>query len=96
MKGSGSPVILLCGHMDTVPGIVPVRLDGDYMYGRGASDAKAPLISMLLGAADFPKQNGTIIFAGVVDEEGNATGIKNLVKDKIYSLIMRFLGSPVE
>src|SRR5919107_3415055 len=82
IKGTGDPVILLCGHMDTVPGIIPVRMDGDYMYGRGASDAKAPLISMLLGAADFPKQNGTLIFAGVVDEEGNATGIKNLVKDK--------------
>lgn len=94
MKGSGSPVILLCGHMDTVPGIVPVRLDGDYMYGRGASDAKAPLISMLLGAADFPKQNGTIIFAGVVDEEGNATGIKNLVKDKNLQPHYAIFGEP--
>jgi [amino group carrier protein]-lysine/ornithine hydrolase len=94
MKGSGSPVILLCGHMDTVPGIVPVRLDGDYMYGRGASDAKAPLISMLLGAADFPKQNGTIIFAGVVDEEGNATGIKNLVKDRNLRPHYAIFGEP--
>ncbi len=94
IKGTGDPVILLCGHMDTVPGIVPVRLDGDYMYGRGASDAKAPLISMLLSAADFPKQNGTIIFAGVVDEEGNATGIKNLVKDKTLSPHYAIFGEP--
>ena len=82
--------------MDTVPGIIPVRVDGDYIYGRGASDAKAPLIAMLLGASDFPKQNGTIIFAGVVDEEGNATGIKNLVKDKNLIPIMQFLVSQVE
>jgi LysW-gamma-L-lysine carboxypeptidase len=94
IKGTGDPVILLCGHMDTVPGIVPVRLDGDYMYGRGASDAKAPLISMLLSAADFPKQNGTLIFAGVVDEEGNATGIKNLVKDKNLSPHYAIFGEP--
>ncbi len=94
IKGTGDPVILLCGHMDTVPGIVPVRLDGDYMYGRGASDAKAPLISMLLSAADFPKQNGTIVFAGVVDEEGNATGIKNLVKDKNLRPHYAIFGEP--
>src|ERR687890_849047 len=94
IKGTGDPVILLCGHMDTVPGIIPVRIDGDYIYGRGSSDAKAPLIAMLLGAADFPKQNGTIIFAGVVDEEGNATGIKNLVKDKNLNPHYAIFGEP--
>ena len=88
VRGNGEPIILLCGHMDTVPGIVPVRLEGDYLYGRGASDAKAPLVSMLLAAADIPKQAGTIIFAAVVDEEGNATGIKNLVKEAF-----KFFGS---
>ncbi|MGN6628920.1 MAG: M20/M25/M40 family metallo-hydrolase [Candidatus Nitrosocosmicus sp.] len=93
-KGTGDPIILLCGHMDTVPGIVPVRSDGNYIYGRGASDAKAPLIAMLLSAADFPKQNGTIIFAGVVDEEGNATGIKNLVKDKNLNPHYAIFGEP--
>jgi LysW-gamma-L-lysine carboxypeptidase len=82
-KGTGEPRILLCGHMDTVPGQVPVRIEDGYLYGRGASDAKAPLIAMLLAASEFPKQAGTVIFAGVVDEEGNATGVKHLVKSKI-------------
>ena len=81
-KGSGDPKILLCGHMDTVPGQTPVRINSGYLFGRGASDAKAPLISMLLACSEF-KQSGTIIFAGVVDEEGNATGIKELVKNKL-------------
>jgi [amino group carrier protein]-lysine/ornithine hydrolase len=81
-KGSGHPVILLCGHMDTVPGRIPVRMENGYLYGRGASDAKSSLIAMLLAASEFPKQRGTIIFAGVVDEEGNATGIKELVRSK--------------
>jgi [amino group carrier protein]-lysine/ornithine hydrolase len=82
-KGTGEPRILLCGHMDTVPGQVPVRIEDGQIYGRGASDAKGPLISMLLAASEFPKQRGTVIFAGVVDEEGNATGIKQLVKSKL-------------
>lgn len=81
-KGSGRPVIMLCGHMDTVPGRIPVRMENGYLYGRGASDAKSSLIAMLLAASEFPKQRGTIIFAGVVDEEGNATGIKELVRSK--------------
>jgi LysW-gamma-L-lysine carboxypeptidase len=81
-KGSGRPVILLCGHMDTVPGRIPVRIENGYLYGRGASDAKSSLIAMLLAASEFHKQRGTIIFAGVVDEEGNATGIKELVRSK--------------
>lgn len=82
-KGTGEPRILLCGHMDTVPGQVPVRIEDGHLYGRGASDAKAPLIAMLLAASEFPKQSGTVIFAGVVDEEGNATGVKHLVKSKM-------------
>jgi LysW-gamma-L-lysine carboxypeptidase len=82
-KGSGSPKILLCGHMDVVPGKVKVRKEGDYLYGRGASDAKAPLMAMLFAAASIQNNNGTIIFVGAVDEEGNATGIKNLVKKQL-------------
>jgi LysW-gamma-L-lysine carboxypeptidase len=82
-KGSGSPKILLCGHMDVVPGKVKVRTEGDFLYGRGASDAKAPLMAMLFAAASVQKNNGTVIFVGAVDEEGNATGIKNLVKREL-------------
>jgi len=79
-KGTGSPKIMLCGHMDVVPGKVKVRKEGDALYGRGASDAKAPLIAMLFAAAAIQNNNGTIIFVAAVDEEGSATGIKNLVK----------------
>ncbi|KFM19581.1 Acetyl-lysine deacetylase protein [Marine Group I thaumarchaeote SCGC AAA799-P11] len=82
-KGSGTPKIMLCGHMDVVPGKVKVRKEGDSLYGRGASDAKAPLMAMLFAAASIQNNNGTIIFVGAVDEEGNATGIKNLVKKEM-------------
>ncbi len=82
-KGSGSPKILLCGHMDTVPGKIKVRKEGDTLFGRGASDAKAPLFAMLFAAASVQSNNGTVMFVGAVDEEGNATGIKNLVKNKL-------------
>jgi [amino group carrier protein]-lysine/ornithine hydrolase len=83
IKGAGDPKIMLCGHMDTVPGEIPVMVKDGYIYGRGASDAKAALIAMLLAASEFRKQRGTTIFAAVVDEEGNATGVKQLVKSKL-------------
>ena len=82
-KGSGSPKVLLCGHMDTVPGKIKVRKEGNYLYGRGASDAKAPLMAMLFAAASIQNNNGTIMFVGAVDEEGNAIGVKNLVTKKL-------------
>jgi len=82
-KGSGSPKILLCGHMDTVPGKIKVRKEGNTLYGRGASDAKAPLLAMLFATASIQNNNGTVTFVGAVDKEGNATGIKSLVKDKL-------------
>jgi len=81
-KGSGSPKILLCGHMDTVPGRIRVRKEGDYLFGRGSSDAKGPLLAMLFAAASAQEKTGTVIFVGAVDEEGNATGIKSLTSDK--------------
>ena len=92
-KGTGSPTILLCGHMDTVPGKIKVRREGDKLYGRGASDAKAPLMAMLFAAAAIQNNNGTIIFVGAVDEEGNATGIKNLVKKK-FNIDYAVFGEP--
>ena len=81
-KGSGSPKIMLCGHMDTVPGRIKVRKEENYLFGRGSSDAKGPLIAMLFAAASVEKNNGTVTFVGAVDEEGNATGIKSLTHDK--------------
>ena len=81
-KGSGEPKTMLCGHMDVVPGKIKVRREGDMLYGRGASDAKAPLIAMLFAAASVKENQGTVTFVGAVDEEGNATGIKTLKKNK--------------
>lgn len=82
-KGSGSPKIMLCGHMDTVPGKIRVRREGDRLHGRGASDAKAPLMAMLFAAASVQNNEGTVLFVGAVDEEGNAAGIKNIVKQDL-------------
>jgi len=79
--GEGRPVIFLCGHIDTVPGFIPVRKVGDEVFGRGAVDAKGPLAAMIMAAREFvgEKLKGTVVVAGVVDEEGASKGIKNII-----------------
>lgn len=84
-RGSGSPTLLLCGHMDTVPGEIKVKLEGDHLYGRGAVDAKAPLASMIVGASRIHEPKGKIILACLVDEEGHGKGVKQLIEDEIQT-----------
>lgn len=83
--GQGKPVILLCGHMDTVEGYIPVRVENDRLYGRGAVDAKAPLAAMIIAASTLLKKDfpGKILVVGVVDEEGSGRGIKHFIKEGI-------------
>ncbi|MEM2110579.1 MAG: M20/M25/M40 family metallo-hydrolase [Candidatus Bathyarchaeia archaeon] len=80
--GHGSPTILLCGHMDTVPGRLPVKAENNRLYGRGAVDAKSSLAAMISAVASFKLslKTGRIIVAGVVDEEGRARGIRQLIR----------------
>ncbi|MFC1506297.1 M20/M25/M40 family metallo-hydrolase [Thermoproteota archaeon] len=84
-RGSGSPTLLLCGHMDTVPGEIEVKLEGDHLFGRGAVDAKAPLASMIMGASKIQEPNGKIILACLVDEEGQGKGVRQLIEDEIQT-----------
>mgnify|MGYP001034668749 CR=1 FL=1 len=83
--GSGSPSILLCGHMDTVPGIQPIRVVDNLVFGRGAVDAKSSLAAMIMAASRLIDKGdfGKIIVSGVVDEEGTGTGIRELIKNDV-------------
>jgi LysW-gamma-L-lysine carboxypeptidase len=83
--GEGSPVILLCGHMDTVEGKIPVRVEDGQLYGRGSVDAKGPLAAMIVAASKFVKDGfpGKILVVGVVDEEKGGTGIQHFVESGI-------------
>jgi LysW-gamma-L-lysine carboxypeptidase len=83
--GRGKPVILLCGHMDTVEGYIPVRVEEGKLYGRGAVDAKSPLAAMIMAASTFAKTKSPckILVVCVVDEEGPGKGIKNFIREGI-------------
>jgi LysW-gamma-L-lysine carboxypeptidase len=84
--GEGKLTILLCGHMDTVVGHRPLRVEKGKIYARGAVDAKGPLASMILAAAAVAKDlkcDAKLVVASVIEEEATSRGIKNLIKDGI-------------
>jgi LysW-gamma-L-lysine carboxypeptidase len=93
--GQGKPVVLLCGHVDTVKGHIPVRVEYGKLYGRGAVDAKSPLAAMIMAASTFAKTEPPckIIVVGVVDEEGPGKGIKNFIQ-KSSSIDHAIFGEP--
>ncbi len=69
--------VLLCGHIDTVPGRLPTRVKGNTLHGRGAVDAKSSLMALLHGAKMAKDQGfiGTLHVAAAVGEEGPSKGI---------------------
>ncbi|MCR4406998.1 MAG: [LysW]-lysine hydrolase [Anaerolineae bacterium] len=73
--------VMLLGHMDTVPGVIPVRREGDKLYGRGAVDAKGPLAAFVLAAARaaISRSDTRLMVVGAVGEEAQSQGAHHLV-----------------
>ncbi len=77
------PVILL-GHMDTVRGNIPVRVEEGRLYGRGAVDAKGPLAAFLCAAARLarkaqPLQRPLLVIGAVEEEAATSRGARAVV-----------------
>lgn len=68
--GTG-PEIVLLGHIDTVPGDIPVRVADGKLWGRGAVDAKAPLAAFVIAAARAHRRGvrARLAVIGCVEEE---------------------------
>lgn len=63
--------IVLLGHIDTVPGDIPVRHENGLLHGRGSVDAKGPLASFLAAAsrAELPDGVSLLVCAACGEEE---------------------------
>jgi LysW-gamma-L-lysine carboxypeptidase len=74
--------IVLLGHMDTVPGDIPVRRRGSLLYGRGTVDAKGPLAVFVLAAARVASklENSRLVVIGAVEEEAYSKGARHLAR----------------
>jgi [amino group carrier protein]-lysine/ornithine hydrolase len=81
-RGEGERELLLLGHIDTVPGQIPVRREGDRLYGRGSVDAKGPLACFTAAAARVsPPPGWRVTVVGALAEEGDSRGARFL-KDR--------------
>ncbi|MBN1312007.1 MAG: [LysW]-lysine hydrolase [Anaerolineae bacterium] len=62
--------IVLLGHIDTVPGDIPVRRENGTLYGRGTVDAKGPLATFVAAASQVDVLPGVrLVVIGAVEEE---------------------------
>src|SRR5580692_2719107 len=71
----GVPLVTLSTHMDTVPPFFPSREDPEFIWGRGSTDAKGIIASMIVAAEKLLAEgarNFGLLF--VVGEERNSSG----------------------
>jgi LysW-gamma-L-lysine carboxypeptidase len=80
-RGDGPRQVLLLGHIDTFPGKLPVRREGDWLYGRGTVDAKGPLCAFAAALAGIAVPSGwQVVVVGAVEEEAaTSRGARHLV-----------------
>ncbi len=86
--------VVLLGHMDTVPGDIPVRRENGRLHGRGTVDAKGPLTAFaaaMIRAAPSEDESGAagtevnfrpvrITFVGCVEEEApSSRGARHVI-----------------
>ncbi|MEW6106568.1 MAG: M20 family metallopeptidase, partial [Bacillota bacterium] len=91
-RGCGERLVLLNGHLDTVP-VGPgwtrdpfgAELAGGRIFGRGSSDMKAGLAAMAFAVISLKRSavplNGSVVFTAVADEEtGSWNGTRYLME----------------
>lgn len=83
--GEGERVVAFVGHIDTVPGYLPAKVEGDLIRGRGAVDAKGPLAAAVIGAwlaqGRMDRGDLRVVVAALVGEEGDSRGAKHLIRE---------------
>ncbi|MCX6049982.1 MAG: M20/M25/M40 family metallo-hydrolase [Chloroflexi bacterium] len=87
--------VVLLGHIDTVPGNIPVRVektsDGAVLFGRGSVDAKGPLATFVgavakLGAQWALDHNIRVVVVGAVEEESASSKGARFIRDRFDGL----------
>jgi [amino group carrier protein]-lysine/ornithine hydrolase len=102
VMGSGPRQVVLLGHIDTVPGEIPVRIasppEGEglgmrVLYGRGSVDAKGPLAAFVDTAAKLgPVDGWKIVVIGAVGEEKESDGARYIAP--LYHPEYAIIGEP--
>ncbi len=93
VMGSGPRQIVLLGHIDTFPGEILVRQEGDILHGRGTVDAKGPLACFVDAAARVGSVEGwQFVVIGAVEEERDSEGARFVAP--LYQPDYAIIGEP--
>jgi LysW-gamma-L-lysine carboxypeptidase len=102
--GTGTRQVVLLGHIDTVPGEIPVQIivgatgqsplqDRPVLYGRGSVDAKGPLACFTDAVAQVGAKDGwQFVVIGAVEEERDSDGARFVVDQ--YKPDFAIIGEP--
>ncbi|MGD0912932.1 MAG: M20/M25/M40 family metallo-hydrolase, partial [Terracidiphilus sp.] len=71
-----TPELVFSTHMDTVPPYIPFSEDGDFMYGRGVSDAKGIIAAQVAAATALRAAGFRVGMLFVSGEERDSAGAK--------------------
>jgi len=74
--GSGRRHLVLLGHIDTVSGDIPVRIEDGVLVGRGAVDAKGPLAAFICAATEPPPGLRVTVVGAVEEESPTSAGAR--------------------
>jgi LysW-gamma-L-lysine carboxypeptidase len=75
--------LLLLGHIDTVPGDIPVRVENGWLFGRGSVDAKGSLCAFAEAVAGASiHERWRVIVVGAVEEEAPSSKGAHLIRDQ--------------
>jgi LysW-gamma-L-lysine carboxypeptidase len=77
--GNGDREVMLAGHLDTVAGHIPLRVESGWLYGRGSVDAKGPLAAAIAAVSRQPRVGVRYVIAGLVEEETSSRGARHLL-----------------
>jgi LysW-gamma-L-lysine carboxypeptidase len=96
MAGTEGPLVMLLGHIDTVPGDIPVRIEQGNLYGRGSVDAKGPFATFVWATARALQQSTLrcrVVLVGAVEEEAATSKGAHYVVDR-YAPDYCVIGEP--
>lgn len=71
-----TPTVVLSTHMDTVPPFIPSSEDEEYIYGRGACDAKGIIAAQIFAAKRLREEGIAAGLLFVAGEERDSAGAK--------------------
>lgn len=81
-KADAPKTLMMLGHIDTVQGEIPVRVEKGRLYGRGSVDAKGSLCAFADAAAQANVPEGwRVVVCGAVEEEVTSSkGARHVMK----------------